>query len=109
MSVALFGLYLLRKAPPKFHAWIALRMFVYTGIAAAVGMFLLPKLSQKVDRLPISQGLIAFILIVALFYSWSAEVLGGMAAITGAFLAGLMFAHSPLKGRYRNRSIHPSL
>ncbi len=78
-------------------AWIALRMLLYMGIAAAVGMAYLPKLSQKIDKLPISQGLMAFILIVALFYAWSAEVLGGMAAITGAFLAGLIFARSPLK------------
>jgi Kef-type K+ transport system membrane component KefB len=80
-------------------AWIALRMLLYLGIAAAVGMTLLPKLSSKIDRLPISQGLMAFILIVALFYAWSAEVLGGMAAITGSFLAGLMFARSPYKER----------
>ncbi len=80
-------------------AWIALRMFLFLGIAAAVGMALLPKVSQKIDGLPISQGLMAFIMVVALFYSWSAEVLGGMAAITGAFLAGLIFARSPLKER----------
>ena len=79
--------------------WIALRMFLYMGIAAVVGMTFLPKLSRKIDNLPISQGLMAFILIVTFFYAWSAEVLGGMAAITGAFLAGLMFARSPLKDR----------
>ncbi|MBT3190419.1 MAG: cation:proton antiporter [Anaerolineae bacterium] len=79
--------------------WIALRMFLYMGIAAAVGMALFPKLSRKIDSLPISQGLMAFVLIVAFFYAWSAEVLGGMAAITGAFLAGLVFARSPLKDR----------
>ncbi|MFC2063601.1 cation:proton antiporter [Chloroflexota bacterium] len=83
-------------------AWIALRMILYIAIASAVGMALLPKLSQKVDRLQISQGLIAFIIIVALFYSWAAEILGGMAAITGAFLAGLIFARSPLKERIEN-------
>jgi Kef-type K+ transport system membrane component KefB len=80
-------------------AWIALRMFLYLGIATVIGMKHLPKLSNKIDKLPISQGLMAFILIVTLFYAWAAEILGGMAAITGAFLAGLMFAHSPLKDR----------
>ncbi len=79
--------------------WIALRMFLYMGIAAVVGMVFLPKLSRKIDQLPISQGLIAFVLVIALFYAWAAEVLGGMAAITGAFLAGLIFARSPLKSR----------
>jgi Kef-type K+ transport system membrane component KefB len=79
--------------------WIALRMFIFLAAAAAIGLALLPKLSQKVDNLPISQGLIAFVLIAALFYSWSSEVLGGMAAITGAFLAGLIFARSPARER----------
>ncbi len=77
--------------------WIALRMLLYMGIAAAVGTAFLPRLSRIADNLPISQGLMAFVLIVTLFYAWSAEVLGGMAAITGAFLAGLLFARSPVK------------
>lgn len=80
-------------------AWIAVRMFLYLGIAAALGMALIPNLSQRIDRLPISQGFLAFVVVVTLFYAWSAEVLGGMAAITGSFLAGLMFARSPLKER----------
>jgi Kef-type K+ transport system membrane component KefB len=79
--------------------WITLRMLLYMGIAAAVGTALLPRLSQIADNLPISQGLMAFVLVVALFYAWTAEVLGGMAAITGAFLAGLLFARSPVKER----------
>lgn len=79
--------------------WIALRMLLYMGIAAAVGTAFLPRLSQIADNLPISQGLMAFVLVVALFYAWTAEVFGGMAAITGAFLAGLLFARSPVKER----------
>ena len=34
-----------------------------------------------------------------LLYAWAAEVLGGMAAIIGAFMAGLFLARSPLKKR----------
>jgi Kef-type K+ transport system membrane component KefB len=80
-------------------AWIAARMLLYLAAAAILGMYLIPKLSYRVDNLPISQGLIAFTFMVAIFYAWSSEVLGGMAAITGAFLAGLVFARSPLKSR----------
>lgn len=79
--------------------WIAVRMVLFMGIAAVAGMAFLPKLSVKVDNLQISQGLLAFILVVALFYAWASEALGGMAAITGAFLAGLIFSRSPLKER----------
>lgn len=34
---------------------------------------------------------------VTLLYAWAAEALGGMAAITGAFLAGLLFGRTPLR------------
>jgi len=81
--------------------WIAVRMVLFMGIAAMVGIAFLPKLSRKIDNLPINHGLMAFVLITALFYAWTAEILGGMAAITGAFLAGLVFARSPLKERIK--------
>jgi Kef-type K+ transport system membrane component KefB len=74
--------------------FIILRMILYLGIASALGFWLLPKLSQKVYNLPISQGLVAFAIVTILIYGWTAEVLGSMAAITGAFLAGLLLARS---------------
>lgn len=76
---------------------IILRMVLYLGAAVLVGMWLLPKLSYWIENLPISQGLIAFTFVVALLYAWTAESLGSMAAITGAFLAGLLFGRSRVK------------
>ena len=78
---------------------IALRMGLFMLIATLLGFWTIPRLSRWVDRLPVSQGLIAFSFVVLLFYAWTAEVLGSMAAITGAFLAGLIFARSQLKDR----------
>jgi Kef-type K+ transport system membrane component KefB len=74
-------------------------MVLYLGGASILGAWLLPKWSQRVDDLPVSRGLIAFTIVILLLYAWAAEVLGGMAAITGSFLAGLFFARSPLKER----------
>jgi len=79
--------------------WIILKMLLFMAVATALGLYLIPRLSYRVDNLPISQGLIAFVFVITIFYAWSAEVLGGMAAITGAFVAGLVFARSPLKDR----------
>jgi Kef-type K+ transport system membrane component KefB len=79
--------------------WIAAKMILFLVIGGGLALYLVPRLSRLVDDLPISRGLIAFTFIVMLFYAWSAEVLGGMAAITGSFLAGLAFARSPLKER----------
>jgi len=78
---------------------VLLKMLLYLAAASAIGFWLVPKLSRLAEKLPISQGLIAFAFISLLLYAWSAEVLGGMATVMGAFLAGLFFARSPLKDR----------
>lgn len=81
---------------------IVLRMVLYITGAAAIGLWLLPRLSRRVSNLPVSQGLVTFSIVMILIYGWSAEVLGSMAAITGAFLAGLVLARSPVKERIEN-------
>ncbi len=77
--------------------WTLARMAVYLTVASVVGLWLLPPLARLVRRLPISQGTLAFALCLSLLYAWAAEVAGGMAAITGAFLAGLFLARLPFK------------
>jgi Kef-type K+ transport system membrane component KefB len=84
--------------------WIFLRMLIFLGVASAVGKWLLPRLSAKFYNLPVSQGLAAFTFITILLYGWAAEVIGHMAAITGAFLAGLWLAQSPLRERILNQT-----
>src|SRR5690606_10458216 len=61
-----------------------LGMVLYLALAIAVGIYLVPPLLNLVNRLPISRGGIAFVLVACLLYAWAAEQLGGMAAITGA-------------------------
>jgi len=78
---------------------IVLRMALYLGVATLIGIWLLPKMIGKIDKLQISQGLIAFTFVAALLYGWAAESLGSMAAITGAFLAGLLMGRSREKER----------
>lgn len=74
-----------------------LGMIAYLVLAIAVGFWVLPRLIAIVDRLPISRGTIAFVLVACLLYAWAAEMLGGMAAITGAFLVGLFIARTPFR------------
>ena len=76
-----------------------LYMIGYLVVASLLGIWLLPRLTGWIDRLPISQGILAFALVASLFYSWASEVIGGMAAITGAFLVGLFLARTPYKER----------
>jgi len=78
---------------------VLLRMTLFLVAASAVGVLWLPRLSRRIDRLPVSQALVAFVLVTLLLYSFTAEVLGSMAAITGAFMAGLFLSRSPLRDR----------
>jgi Kef-type K+ transport system membrane component KefB len=74
--------------------WILVRMIVFLALSVAFGIWGLPWLMRRVAHLPISQGVLTLALVVMLTYGVAAELLGGMAAITGAFLAGLMMARS---------------
>ena len=74
-------------------------MIAFLGLSILIGLKALPWLARKISRLPISQGLLTFAIFVMLFYGFSAEVLGGMAAITGTFIAGLMFSRTPEKAQ----------
>jgi Kef-type K+ transport system membrane component KefB len=80
-------------------------MILFLVIASALGVWLIPRLSRFVERLPVSQGLFAFAFVTMLVYAWAAEVLGGMAAIIGAFMAGLFLAHSPVKKRIQTEFV----
>jgi Kef-type K+ transport system membrane component KefB len=81
---------------------IVLKMVFFLGIASVIGRWALPKLSRRISDLPVSQGLIGFTFVTILLYGWSAEMIGQMAAITGAFLAGLWFGRTPEKERIHN-------
>jgi Kef-type K+ transport system membrane component KefB len=78
---------------------IVLKIFLYLLIASVIGYWLFPRLSRLVNSLPISQGLISFAFVTLLLFGWAAEVIGQMAAITGAFLAGLWFGRTAEKER----------
>jgi Kef-type K+ transport system membrane component KefB len=51
------------------------------------------------DRLPVNQGLLAIVMVVTLVYAWMAEAVGGVAPITGAYVAGVLFTRTRFKGR----------
>jgi Kef-type K+ transport system membrane component KefB len=75
------------------------RMVLFLGLATLIGLYVLPWLARATAKLPISQGLVTLAIVILLFFGIAAELLGGMAAITGTFLAGLMFSRTAEKER----------
>lgn len=76
---------------------VFLRMVLFLILSVAFGIYTLPWLARKISNLPISQGLLTLALIILLIYGFAAEFIGSMAAITGSFIAGLMFSRTPEK------------
>lgn len=78
---------------------ILVRMILFLVASTLFGLWVLPWIIRRVSQLPISQGLLTISLVIMLAYGIASEAFGGMAAITGAFLAGLMLARTPEKER----------
>jgi len=74
--------------------FVLVKMIVFLAGSVAFGLWGIPWISKKVSQLPVSQGIITIALVVMFVYGVSAELIGGMAAITGAFIAGLMFSRT---------------
>ncbi len=79
--------------------WLTARMLLFLAGATAFGLWVLPSLARWVGRLSISQGVFAFAIVMLLAYGLAAELVGQLAALIGAFLAGLMFARTPEKSQ----------
>lgn len=84
---------------------IVIKMVLYLLGSGLVAYAVLPRLALWADRQPVSEGLTSLVVIVALFFAWTAEEWGGLAAITGAFIAGVGLGRSSLRDKIE-RSMH---
>ena len=82
--------------------WLPLgKMVLFFVIATIVGMKLLPWLNKHLIRWHnhTEEAVLAVVISFVLFYAWAAEELGGVAAITGAYLIGVLFSRLEIKDR----------
>jgi Kef-type K+ transport system membrane component KefB len=84
---------------------LALRITVFFGVAIAGSQVLTPVL-RWTSHLGVSQAVLAASLVIMCAYAWMAEYVGAVAAITGAYLAGVVLAQTPFKAEI-DRGIHP--
>jgi Kef-type K+ transport system membrane component KefB len=75
-------------------AVVLIRIVLFVAIAVGIGWIVLPRLANRIADLPISSGLLAFAITSAMLFGWAAEALGGVAAITGAFIAGVCLSRA---------------
>jgi Kef-type K+ transport system membrane component KefB len=84
---------------------LIVRMLAFFTLALLAGRLFAP-IAGWANRLPVSQGFLGVVLAIALVYAWGAEYIGGVAAITGSYLAGVIFTTTPHKKEI-DAGIHP--
>lgn len=82
-----------------------LRVVIFSLVAVVVGLWLLPHLIHAADSHLSRDALLALLLAFVLAYAWAAVQLGGLADITGAYLAGLLIGRT----RFREQAAEGSL
>jgi len=87
-------------------ARVCARMILFFVPAWFLGRRYLERIADAASRLGVSEPLLALVVAVAFLYAFAAERLGGIAAITGSYMAGVLFAQTSFKERI-DRGIHP--
>ncbi len=100
LVVALLSVFIALQAGGGTLVSVTVQLARMIGTLIAVGLLaivLLPRAAEWASRLRVSQGLLAFVLAMVLLLAWMIEYLGSVAAITGAFMAGLGMGRSHLR------------
>jgi len=71
------------------------RIILFFPLALIAGRVIVTPLVNWVQRHHAREAGFALIIALVLVYAWAAETLGGLAAITGAYLAGVLVARMP--------------
>src|SRR6266699_3272815 len=77
--------------------WSILKMLAYFPLAYLLGHYGFPLLSRWLPRLLATEARLGLILALILLYAWSAEELGNIAAITGAYIAGILVSRTEMR------------
>ena len=76
---------------------IVVRMVAYFLVFWFVGRRYFETWCSHMRKFPASQALLAFVLVVAFLYAWAAEFFAHLAAITGSYMAGVLFGQTRYK------------
>ncbi|MBN1681764.1 MAG: cation:proton antiporter [Anaerolineae bacterium] len=82
--------------------WIFVRMLLFLVGAVIVAWYGLPRVFNWLyHQKQLMPGIAAFALVAAFLFGWAADALGGIAAITGAFVAGMGFTQTINQVRHK--------
>lgn len=77
--------------------WAIVQMLVYFPVSYLIGHFGFPALARHLPRLLAREAALGVVLALVLLYAWSAESLGNVATITGAYIAGILVNRTDMR------------
>jgi Kef-type K+ transport system membrane component KefB len=77
--------------------WAIVKMVVYFPTAYLLGHYGFPLLSRWLPKLLALEARIGLVFALVLLYAWSAQELGSVAAITGAYMAGILVSRTEMR------------
>jgi Kef-type K+ transport system membrane component KefB len=81
-------------AEPRSVVEVLVRIVGFVVIGFAASWIVLPRLANLIHRLRIAEGALIFAIVATLLLSFAAEYFGGIAGITGAFIAGICISRA---------------
>lgn len=79
--------------------WSILKMVLFFPVAIVIGYVAMPTISRWLKDWHHHEAGLAIVLGVVLLFAWTSEAVGGMAAVTGAYLAGLLVGRTEIAQR----------
>lgn len=83
--------------------FLLFRIFGYLFVAILLAKLFLKRYLDFFSKLKVSKPLVAGMIALIIIYSWSAEVFGSLAAITGSYLIGAMVSLTEYNERISDR------
>ncbi len=97
LTLAVFTSFIVRASADIGVVLSLVKALFYIAIAFLLARWLIPSISNWVQRQPIGESIASLAFVTFFLFSGAAEEWGGLAAITGAFIAGLGFGASPIR------------
>src|SRR5690606_26153346 len=86
---------------------VLFRIVAFLVIAIPLSWIFLPRIANAIYKLPIAEGTLMLAIVSTLLLSFASEYFGGIAGITGAFIAGMSLRQSRRGGVEQiERGIH---
>jgi Kef-type K+ transport system membrane component KefB len=79
--------------------WSIVKMVVFLPAALVIGYFAMPTISRWLKDWHHHEAGLAIVLGIVLLFAWTSEAFGGMAGVTGAYLAGLLLGRTEIAHR----------